>query len=922
MSGLRVLAEHQGVTGSTLRLLLPALALTLLHPAEGVLPLRDQWAAACRALSRGRAAEAAALMEEFESWYGLEPAVQDPEFREPYLRLRGLTLLQTGDTESGIPLLEEWLEGSPGKGPFSAFIRFQLAQAYIGSGNDAAAQEHWERFLADHPDLPECALVHWMWADHLVRQERFTEAKGHLEKVLEENRLPSSGHALARAALALVGLRLGDHLAGLENLCPEGGTSPVLQAWRALLGPALARQLMQDGKGEEALLASTWFDRPEKLAGELASLRRPDRARAGIRGTIWNRHWSGQLGRLQSTAGSGLENLPDLGQLYRLRLLILLSSGRNKSALVLATALLQGDRERPAALRSAAYAGAIEACRNLRRWFRAEELAERFATQFPDDPALPDILFLQARTAAARHDLDRATALLERVRDLFPEHPRRRSWELTGAGWLLECGRAGEALAVLQQLAGDSPANWAPYILLEKARCRQALRQHREAAEDFQRVIQHPVASGILRERAWTDILKLRLSGMDWVALERDWRAYHEAFPEGINGLIVDHLAATAFRMQGRLGEAVDLLQKIVPQAGPPLASLAHGELSGIYRTSGDWEALQKHALDWILECRSSSNPIPEPALEDCLRYQRQHGRMVLPGALVRSLVEGLQEGTSNSSAGILFELLRDRWADYRQCLPVAETDYDSWIEERIHTALQAGDWIPYVTFQLEASRRLRQAGRSDSADARQIRILQLAPVDLLEEGGFFAVAAIAHAYDFPEAAALLESCLEKFPESERQPEALAMLAEERWEAGQTGEARGLLSRVIREWGDAPVHTPACLLMAEYSLHQGAYPDCLEATDRLLGKPGLTPDQAARGLLLRARADFRNAHPERALVGCRRILTLYPALKGIVSETAETLYNEMAGLAESQQDLARALLEEQRARDAEETGHA
>ena len=310
-------------------LILLSLATLVLNQVEGVLPLRDQWAAACRALSRGQAGQAAALLEEFEAWYGAEPAVLEPEFRDPYLRLRGLTLLQTGDTAGGISLLEEWLENSGEAGPYSAFIRFQLAQAYLASGDQTAAEAHWERFLTDHPGLPECALVHWMWADQLVRQEKFAEAREHLENVLRESRLPGSGTALARAALALVDLRLGNLLSGLEQLRAEAAESPVLLAWRAILAPALAHQLLEAGNYEEARQASSWFDRPENLVHQLATLRQPDRRQSGIREGIWNRHWSGQLRRLQSTAGNSPGNLPDMAQLYHLRMEILMKSDRS-----------------------------------------------------------------------------------------------------------------------------------------------------------------------------------------------------------------------------------------------------------------------------------------------------------------------------------------------------------------------------------------------------------------------------------------------------------------------------------------------------------------------------------------------------------------------------------------------------------------
>ena len=135
------------------------------QPADGILPLRDQWKAAVSALQKNEPVKAATLFREFNHWYGNEPEVTEATFRERWHRLWGLAALQSGELDEGIRLLASWLEENPEQSRFRAFIRFQIGLACRSSNRPDEAVQHWSVFVAQYPELPECALVHWMWAE-------------------------------------------------------------------------------------------------------------------------------------------------------------------------------------------------------------------------------------------------------------------------------------------------------------------------------------------------------------------------------------------------------------------------------------------------------------------------------------------------------------------------------------------------------------------------------------------------------------------------------------------------------------------------------------------------------------------------------------------------------------------------------------
>ncbi|HSH10000.1 MAG TPA: tetratricopeptide repeat protein [Oceanipulchritudo sp.] len=856
----------------------------------GVLPLRDQWQAACRAMAVGQAEQAMGLLGEFDAWYADEPAVRDPAFREGYLRLKGLTALQTGRIEEGIGLLESWLEEYPDHPRYRAFIRFQVASGQRARGETDAAIRHWQVFLQAHPELPECALVHWMWADLLMAGEAYEQARPHLMAVLEETRLPPSGNALARSALALVDLHCGNRQQTVDWLRPGSAeASPVLSLWRALLAPSLAQQLLEEEQVDQAAEVAGWFDRPQSLAQRLPPLPSSNKASPqGARQAIWSSHWSMQLQRLRSALeGSGPDSI-QISSLYALRLRILLRAKAADQAEILATGLLQSSAEELRDIRATAYGAAIEASHLLKDWSRAEELAAEFALAYPGDPDLPRILFLQAQTAAGRKDLASAISQADRLITTCPEHAARPGWEIVAAGWRLEAGRAAEALSVFDSLATTAPASWQPFLRFQQARCQEALKETDVAIALYTEVSETDTANQALREQAVAGLLKIHLGKWHWAEFDRMVAHYHKTWPDGMNRLMIENQAATAYLQRGDTVQAVLLFEKIAAEDSP-LATYAHEQLSAIHRQSPNPEILRTHAIAWIRQGLANGKELPETPFLDCRLYQRQCSKPALPDGLLPSLMEVLELRPGCFPAPPFLDMLEDQWASYSDLLQADSSSFADWIRSAATNFLISDKRAPFAAFQLHGALLLERQGRPDSADALRIEVLQAVDPEFLDAVGLMVIASTATRYDFPEAQELLQSVLIRYPDSDQRPEVLFLLARLLRNSEESAKAFPLLEEVLSDWPDAPIHNEACLELAGWLVEDGRHPEALATLGVLLEKPGLAPLQAAQALVLRAEADFKSGAMERGLLDCQRVLTLYPAFGDIANATATLL---------------------------------
>jgi tetratricopeptide (TPR) repeat protein len=525
---------------------------------HGVLPLRDQWRAGCEALGAGEPQRALALFREFDHWYGAEPAVAEPDFQESRIRLWALAALEAGSLEEAVSLLERWLEENPDQERFRAFLRFQLAELHRALGRPDLAERHRQHFLDDHPELPECILIHWSRADEALARKDIRAARDFMEAVLHHPGLPPSGRALAGTAMAALELAEGNQLAALEqlNIPAEGKSGEVLDFWRALMAPSMVQQLLAEDMPESALSVTGWFDNPHNLQGRLQAFRGsiPSSRRHGIRQAIWNSRWSAQLNQLEAALEQVSASMTDTDALYALRLRALLRTEASRDAAILGRALVESPRHIGPALRAEAYKGAIEACLQLKAWKEAEAYAAAFLETYPDDPALPDILFMNARTAAARKDWPAALDQVELLISSYADHPSLRSWKLLRATWLLAAGRPADALEGLQAIRETTPAAWRPFLEFQMARCREALKELDTAERLYRSVADLQETAASLRETASTALLKLHLRQLNSKAFMKDLASYRKRWPDGMNRLLVENLAGSFQRQTGNTG--------------------------------------------------------------------------------------------------------------------------------------------------------------------------------------------------------------------------------------------------------------------------------------------------------------------------------------------------------------------------------
>lgn len=875
-------------------------------PLIAVMPLREQWQAACRSFAQGNPVNALAAFRTFDQWYGNEPEIADPVFNEIRIRLWGLAAMQAGELEEAARLLERWFIENPESERFRAFLRFQLAGIYQNLGDRENTARHRRAFLESHPDLPESALIRWVMADEAFAEKDFATARDQLLQVREAAHLPPSGRSLAAAALALVELADGNAGAALGYLRSETEETGalILDCWRSLVAPVLTRRLLDEDDPERAAFVSGWFDRLPDIGARLTRFQQaldrplPGRGRQGpsVRSSIWNAHWRGQLGKLSHSLKKSDDSLNQPEKLYRLRLRTLLRSKRHGASTILGRALFQSGESVSATLRTSACKAAIEGYMNLRQWDRAEDLAHSFLERFPEDPDLPDILLLQARSSAGRGQWKTALDLVDRLLASWPEHPSRHSWRLYQAGWLLDMGLPGEARQAFADLAQSSiPETWKPFITFQMARCLEALRHVDEAAEHYRAVTGISAAAAMLRESAWSGLLKIHLRQGADAAFHKDLAGYRKRFPEGTLQDTMTNLEGSNHRLHGRHEAAVAAFGKVA--SGTSAANgFAREQLSLLFREARDPVALQRHALAWISARSSLSGTLSATPFEDCRLYQRETGKAALPTGLLQALLEDLDHAPARLPATPFLSLLGDSWPVYRNRAGLEEGSVLEFAEGRAETAFREGRTGTAAACLLFAAHLLAAHGRDDSADTRRIRVLHSADTGSLGREALIEVAETAARYDFPEATPLLEAFLERFPQAPGRPRALLSLARIRWENDRGGEARSLLQQVFRHWPDALEYAPAALLLSHWQIEEGLPDRALAVLDTLLQSASLAAIQTAEALLLRTRADFQVGNPDRAFLTGIRLLALYPDIHEVAEPARRLLGEKIAAL--------------------------
>ncbi len=854
------------------------------QPADGILPLRDQWMAAVSALQKNEPVKAATLFHEFNHWYGDEPEVNEATFRERWYRLWGLAALQSGELDEGIRLLGTWLEDNPNQSRFRAFIRFQIGLACRSINRPEEAVQHWSLFVAQHPELPECALVHWMWAELELFRSDLANAKEHMLTVLSEERLPESGKSLARAAMALIDLSNGDQASALAHLskCNQGRVS---QIWRSILAPSLANQFQTSGDPEGAFQASKWFSSPthlRKMLREFPGLSRGSSPRQ----VIWQSHWKNQLEYLRSNLENILDSGFELKHLYEMRLQTLLDSDRAVDAGLLSRALLESQSDLAQTLRSTAYATAIRACQIREQWNEANTLADAFLDAFPNDPALPDILFLQAKTAAGRKDYITAVEQTGKLTSRFPEHPSILKWRIAAAGWRLESGQAESALEVFTELESACRESWLPYLRFQTARCLKALSRIEKAKSAFREVTLMK-ASPALMEQAWVGLLKIHLSNMEIPDFRKAILDYRRNHADGLYRDMVNLLDASFYELAGDLDRATGIYKQVSAEEGST-ADHALNQLSRIHAAGEDYPALREHALKWIQTRVDRGSPLPVRGLSDCVLYQTVAGKAVLPAPLFKTLLEGLDSSRFNSGGDIILQLIMDRWEDYMGWLGTY-SNFEVWLKSKIDHHHASGGWNTLSVYKLFHANLLEMDGRHDSADTHRIALLSIVDASGLPESSLFQLAVTADEYDFPEAIPMMETFLGNHSESARYPLVLMRLAQSARKGGERKQSLALMEEIVSDWSDNAAFISSAVQLVKWYHEDGLLEKSESLANQLLEIGGMPPRETASILLVRAKVDLAQGRRQRCLLSCKRIQALYSSFQDIMDETQNLL---------------------------------
>lgn len=858
--------------------------------AGAILPLRDQWMAATEALAAGHAPTALSLLREFQDWYGNEPEALDTKLQEALHRLWGLAALESGQLEEGIEHLEIWLGDYPDAPDFRAFLRFQTAAACRAHGDFSRARFHAEAFLEDFPELPERALVRWQLAEMDLFENQNDQARSRLLAVEQDSALPPSGRMLARAALALLDLQASRAIEAYQWLAdpPAPDAAPqILDIWRSILAPALVVQLIQAEAPRMAASAGMWFDQPENLRKRFAGL--PGATmQANARQRVWNGHWQSQLQRIgvaidqasaeQMDPAAAAPLFTPEGTLYDLRLRALLAAGDYASASILANALLASSLPVASELRATAFAAAIEACQRRQLWSAADALCARFFNEYPDHPDLPRILFLQAATAAGRRNFGAAIDRVDHLCTSFVDNPASLSWRLAAAGWALEAGLAADALQRLADLQPVARPSWLPFLRFQSARAFAALERGEEAETAYTEAAIHPAASPFLVEQALTGLLRLHLDAGAPDAFRNVLSRYRKDFPDGANRLMVTCLEGSMEERLGRMDAACAAYRSIASEP-EPAAGFAREQLASLLESGKDWPGLRSHLTQWLQLCLDNDLEMPFMAFDLALRLQGVTAQPAFPTALADSLMDALNSGSQRLPAGGFLRLLASKWPQWRDLLRLEGASVDDWLDAASQAHRLAGRLPAYAACQLFLGRRLRDAGRSDSADTRLIEVLQSLDPRELAPSAHLQLAEVAHRYDFPEAAPLLEDFIDRYPSAESRPEALFLLAGLQRRSGDSDRARLLLEEIASRWPDALIANSSCLQLAAWELQDGSPVKAATRLHQLLEQTGLPASMVAEGLLLRAKADLASGNPGRASLSCRRILALYPDLK-------------------------------------------
>lgn len=876
------------------------LILFLLTQSLGaVLPLREQWAAAVSAFRNGQQEQAAAHFATFVHWYDREPSVATTEFQEPYLRLRALNAIAVGDLQQALALLHNWLDAFPEHPHYRSFLRFQLAACYRALGNMPATWQQWGIFLQEFPDIPEALLVRWQWAESALGENDWATAEQLLNAVLDSDSLHRNATVLAVSALALLQMAQGNdaRAAQLLNHPAFDNRDALSQLSRGLLAPALVAGFLRQDELELAQQCQHWFSwtaaRMHQWQNLHANLAQQRATAAGQhqRARIWNAHWQTQVDRLSLLETAVEVDRNEMSLLYELRLQVLLKSELFPEAATLAQALIDPRVAMEASLRASAWQSGIRAWQQLREFDLAEQWVEQFISAFPDDPAIGDILFLNARTSAMAGRIPSAIAQMELLCARFPDDRAQNQWRLQLIDWLRTDGRSNAALSMLKDLEQTAPAAWQGFLRLQQALCLRDLRQSEAAVALLTEIVSTKNYDSELCGEALLELLKLLLTLNQPEAFQKTWANIPPAIHAGRHSPNLQLIHALFQERIRQTRPAIEIYRKLSAPEFGQFRIIALQNRSRLYRESGDTESLRQLATLWIQEDLRHKINLAAQAFAD-LHYQPKRSNRpigLLCHATRRQLLDALSRDCDTIPVMAMLDWLATAWPAIHNQWPdeVAGADsFEQWRDTTSLTLKNSRSWRSYTGLRIHNATALHAAQRFDSADSVYLNLLQTLPSLPNDDYAVGKLALVALAYDYPNAESLLHQFLQLYPDSSLRPAALLALANHYASDRNWSAAIQATNEIFLRWRDATEYPQALLQTAQWHLKATAPTAAIHLLDQLFQLNGLPPELLAGALLLKGNCQLDLQDLPAFAITQQRLAILFPSFPQLTTPDA------------------------------------
>jgi len=871
--------------------------LTLSAQAFAAGTLQQQIDAAVAAFTEGDYPGAYWRFEAIETDYGGQDEYTAPDTQRALLPVKGYAALFAGRPTDALVAFNRFVRDFDPRGERLAFALYHQAFAAEKAGATSMARRAFRRFRDRFPETDEARLA---WLQEAELSERLGETARAAE-------LLDAIHASGAPRALRMQARLRALQIAAENGDPERARRLLLETdWRVDSMPELAALtfaaldvgdlLLRENAHREAVRAYRLaLPRDRLLEEQQARLARVrDRLESGLTfaSDIWKNHWrqtaarvEAQLARLREmddyTPGLFLRH----GQAYLL-------GERFREARILFREVAEDDAF-DASARAEAHYRWIVALERMDRFDRARDIARRFLDRHPKHDLVNSTLYLIALTYQSEGAYGQAIAVLDRLLDEFPA-------DRAAPRWLLTRGRNRAALENYDAARDDFAAigeRFPESPLAPRARLRLALthfqqRDYDTAREKLETLEADQQGKPLYPEIQYR-IAKTRYAMKAYAAAIERAEGLIDEFPAHHRVPAARALRGDALMGLGELERAANAFRR-VPPGEPSLFDYATFQTAKIFRALERYGLLREHLREYVEREDAAERPRVSEALYWIGWSHQTEGDAEKAYPVYEDALERFGDAPkARAVPSILsaYAQLRERAAAWSG----ASDPFDAWLRQARDEALRQERLTYYARLTLFAARRNGGRGDTDFQN-RLLAIHRFVPIGEQGPETLGAVGLALAEQSFPRAAdAYFERLLAEFghrPERARAFHGKALLAVR---DDRIGEARRWLRRFLEETPTHPLSADARLLAARTLLRQDRFKAAKQTLDEMLRLKNLRGRPHARALAELARLETRRGRPKRAIAYWQRVYTLYRAFPDLVAEA----YGESARLFES-----------------------